>query len=160
LGSQFDRRTDSISDGSCLYVRRMTEQASHQGFWTEYQPGFRFTDEPVGTPEFFLAVERHRYSLEPAIPQKARFGDWAGRDALEAGCGIATDGINFARHGANYTDVDFSDSAVSLAQRRFELEGLPGRIAQASVTELPVAVGAKTFCTAAASSTTLRTHSA
>jgi ubiquinone/menaquinone biosynthesis C-methylase UbiE len=117
----------------------MTEQASRQEFWTENQPGFRFTDEPVGTPEFFAAVEQHRYSLEPAIPQKARFGDWGGQDVLEAGCGIATDGINFARHGANYTGVDFSESAVSLAQHRFELEGLPGGIVLASVTELPVA---------------------
>jgi SAM-dependent methyltransferase len=117
----------------------MTEQASRQVFWTGYQPGFRFTDEPVGTPQFFAAIEQHRYSLEPAIPQKVRFGDWDGQNVLEAGCGIATDGINFARHGANYTGVDFSDSAVSLAQQRFELEGLPGRIVQASITELPVA---------------------
>lgn len=130
---------DGAPEVSCLYVRQMAEQATRQVFWTEHQPGFRFTDEPVGTPEFFAAVERHRYSLEPAIPQKARFGDWDGRDVLEAGCGIATDGINFARHGANYTGVDFSDSAVSLAQRRFELEDVPGRIVHSSITELPVA---------------------
>lgn len=117
----------------------MTTHASHQEFWTTYQPGFKFSDAPVGSPEFFAAVERHRYQLEPAIPEKARFGDWAGRDVLEAGCGIATDGINFARHGANYTGVDFSDSAVSVARRRFELEGVPGRIVQASITELPAA---------------------
>ena len=112
--------------------------ASRQQFWTEHQPGFRFTSEPIGTEEFFTAVERHRYSLEPHIPQKARFGEWFGKDVLEAGCGIATDGINFARHGARYTGVDFSDSAVELAQRRFALEGVPGQIIQGSVTELPV----------------------
>jgi SAM-dependent methyltransferase len=117
----------------------MTNQASHREFWTQYQPGFRFTDEPVGTSAFFDAVEQHRYSLEPAIARKARFADWDGRDVLEAGCGIATDGVNFARHGARYTGVDFSDAAVSLARHRFELEGLPGRIVQASVTDLPVA---------------------
>jgi ubiquinone/menaquinone biosynthesis C-methylase UbiE len=115
------------------------EQATRQEFWTAYQPGFRFTDEPVGSTEFFNAVEQHRYSLEPAIPEMARFWEWADRNVLEAGCGIATDGINFARHGANYTGVDFSDSAVSLAHHRFELEGVSGRIVQASITELPVA---------------------
>jgi ubiquinone/menaquinone biosynthesis C-methylase UbiE len=112
--------------------------ASRQEFWSEYQPGFRFTSEPIGTEEFFTAVEQHRYSLEPHIPEKARFADWSGKDVLEAGCGIATDGINFARHGARYTGIDFSDSAVELARRRFALEGVPGQIIQASVTELPL----------------------
>jgi SAM-dependent methyltransferase len=123
----------------------MANQASRREFWTRYQPGFRFTDEPVGTPEFFTAVEQHRYALEPAIVRMARFADWDGRDVLEAGCGIATDGINFARHGARYTGVDFSDAAVSLARHRFELEGLSGRIVQASVTDLPVADESQDF---------------
>ena len=114
------------------------EQSSRELFWTENQPGFRFTDEPVGTPQFFATVDRHRYSLEPAIPQKARFGECAGKDVLEAGCGIATDGINFARRGAHYTGVDFADSAVWLAQHRFALENQTGRILQSSITALPV----------------------
>jgi ubiquinone/menaquinone biosynthesis C-methylase UbiE len=119
-------------------VSGLEPRSSHRQFWTEYQPGFRFTDEPVGTPAFFAAVERHRYALEPAIIDKAQFASWRGKNVLEAGCGIATDGVNFARNGANYTGVDFSDSAISLARHRFELEGLPGQILQASITDLPV----------------------
>lgn len=107
-------------------------------FWAENQPGFRFTDLPVGSAEFFAAVEVHRYALEPAIKELVRFPLQAGRDVLEAGCGIATDGVNFARAGARYLGVDLSPSAVSLARRRFELEKLPGRIEEASITELPV----------------------
>jgi hypothetical protein len=38
-------------------------------FWTEYRPGFRFTDGPAGTPELFEEVERHRYELEPPHPR-------------------------------------------------------------------------------------------
>src|SRR5262245_15115775 len=37
--------------------------------------------------------------------------------------GMATDGLQFARAGARYTGVDFSPHVVSLASRRFELEG-------------------------------------
>lgn len=117
----------------------MSTDTERSGFWTENQPGFRFTDARPGTPEFFAEVEAHRYALEPAIPELARFPDWRGRDVLEAGCGIATDGINFARNGARYTGVDFSDSAVELARRRFELESVEGRIVQGSIAELPVA---------------------
>jgi ubiquinone/menaquinone biosynthesis C-methylase UbiE len=111
--------------------------ADRQRFWTTYQPGFRFTDAPVGTQEFFRDVEAHRYALEPHIPEIARFGDWAGRDVLEGGCGIATDGLQFARCGARYTGMDFSPTALDLARRRFELEGADGRFVQGSLTELP-----------------------
>lgn len=117
----------------------MGEQGHEPAFWVGYQPGFRVTDQPVGTPGFFAAVEQHRYSTEPAIPEKARFAAWAGRDVLEAGCGIATDGVNFARHGARYTGVDLSDSAVAIASRRFADARVPGRIVQSSITDLPVA---------------------
>jgi ubiquinone/menaquinone biosynthesis C-methylase UbiE len=107
-------------------------------FWTTYQPGFRFTTERVGTPEFFAAVERHRYKLEPAIRELVRFEECAGLSVLEAGCGIATDGINFARAGATYTGVDFSPAAVELARRRFALENRSAQIIHGSITELPV----------------------
>ena len=108
-----------------------------RSFWTRYQPGFRFTDAPVGTAEFFSEVERHRYALEPHIPQVVRFPTWAGRDVLEAGCGIATDGVRFARAGSRYTGVDFSPTALELGRRRFALEGLEGSFVHGSVTELP-----------------------
>jgi ubiquinone/menaquinone biosynthesis C-methylase UbiE len=108
-----------------------------RSFWTKYQPGFRFTDAPVGSGEFFEAVERHRYALEPHIPQVVRFPAWRGRDVLEAGCGIATDGAQFARAGSRYTGLDFSPTALDLARRRFELEGLQGAFVRGSVTDLP-----------------------
>ena len=108
-----------------------------RAFWKEYQPGFRFTDAEVGTPEFFRAVERHRYALESHIPEVVRFPAWAGKDVLEAGCGIATDGLQFARAGARYTGIDLSPTAVDLARRRFELEEVEGSFVQGSITELP-----------------------
>ena len=56
---------------------------------------------------------------------------------VECGCGIATDGINFARAGANYTGYDQSDAALGLAQHRFGLEGLNANFVQGSVEKLP-----------------------
>jgi SAM-dependent methyltransferase len=111
--------------------------AERRSFWTGYQPGLRQTQAREGTPDFFRAVERRRYALEPHIAALARFGDWAGRDVLEAGCGMATDGAQFARAGASYTGADFSPRALELAQQRFELDGLQGRFVRASIAELP-----------------------
>jgi SAM-dependent methyltransferase len=113
------------------------DATERRGFWTEYQPGFRASDAPVGSPAFFADVEARRYALEPEIPELVRFECWTGRDVLEAGCGIATDGMRFVRAGARYTGVDFSPTALALARRRLALEGGGARFVQASVTELP-----------------------
>lgn len=109
------------------------------GFWARYQPGFRFSGQPVGSPAFFREVERHRYELEPHIEEIARFEAWERARVLEVGCGIATDGARFARAGAIYTGVDASGRALELAERRFGLERLRGSFARASATALPFA---------------------
>ncbi|HYE15808.1 MAG TPA: class I SAM-dependent methyltransferase, partial [Pyrinomonadaceae bacterium] len=58
---------------------------------------------------------------------------------LEIGCGLGTDGAGLARAGAIYTGVDLTEAAVSLARRRFELEGLPGEfsVADAEALDFP-----------------------
>jgi ubiquinone/menaquinone biosynthesis C-methylase UbiE len=112
-------------------------EALGAGFWVNQQPGFRFTDAERGSREFFEQVERHRYALEPHIPEIVRFADWAGKDVLEAGCGVATDGIRFVRSGARYTGLDGSETAIDLARRRVGLEHVEARFVLGSVTDLP-----------------------
>jgi len=107
-------------------------------FWSDYQPGFRFAGSPVGTRAFFDEVTAYRNAVEPHIPEVVDFGRWAGASVLEAGCGIGTDGVRFAAAGAEYTGLDFSPTALSLAQHRFDLEGLRGRFLSGSVTKLPL----------------------
>lgn len=106
-------------------------------FWSTYQPGFRVTHARPGTREFYEQVERHRYATEPAIPEFARFGERLGARVLELGCGIGTDGANFARNGAAYTGLDPSPTALSLARERFDQEALDGEFVEGSATALP-----------------------
>jgi SAM-dependent methyltransferase len=106
-------------------------------YWAVYQPGLLTTREVPGTAEFFREVEQQRYRREPHIPSFADFPEWGGCDVLEAGCGIGTDGAQFARYGARYTGLDQSDLALNLARRGFEVRGLSGRFVQGSVAELP-----------------------
>lgn len=63
----------------------------------------------------FAEIEAHRYALEPHIPEIVRFEEWAGRDVLEVGCGIATNGVQLARAGARYAGVDASQVAGEAA---------------------------------------------
>src|SRR5256714_12079058 len=108
-----------------------------RAFWQEHPCGTKFADAEVGSRRFFEAVEEHRYRTEWHIPDAAGFERAKGLRVLEIGCGLGTDGARFARAGASYTGVDLTEAAVSLARRRFELEGLPGefRVADAEALE-------------------------
>lgn len=106
-------------------------------FWSTHQPGLHATERKAGSEAFYREVEEKRYRLEPHILEFARFPEWTGRDVLEAGCGIGTDGAQFAKHGALYTGLDQSELALTLAQRGFELRGLSGRFVAGSVNEMP-----------------------
>ncbi|MDQ1358542.1 MAG: hypothetical protein QOG44_2915 [Acidimicrobiaceae bacterium] len=118
-------------------VTSAKEPTSTPEFWSDYQPGFRFAHSPVGTKGFFEEVSAYRLAVEPHIDGVVHFDQWAGKDVLEAGCGIGTDGARFASGGARYTGADFSGTALSLARRRFQLEGLDGRFLKSSLTHLP-----------------------
>lgn len=106
-------------------------------FWSANQPGTKFAGFRPGTPEFFAEAEAQRYALEPHIPEIARFEDWHGKDVLDVGCGIATDGIRFARAGARYVGVDASPVALDLARRRFEVESREVTLVRGVATSLP-----------------------
>lgn len=131
-GVQFGTRSSIASVTS-------TNADDRAAFWRQYQPGMRSTEAEVGTPEFFAGVEAIRYRQEPHIAELVGFENWASADVLEVGCGIGTDGVRFASAGASYTGIDFSDVALDLARRQFELNGLSGQFLQVSLPNLPFA---------------------
>jgi len=89
-----------------------------RAFW-DANPCGNTLSEARERKAFFDEHERARYSLEPHIPQVARFADYKGRDVLEIGCGIGCDGLQFGRAGARYTGVDLTAAAVSITAERF-----------------------------------------
>lgn len=86
--------------------------------------------------EYFLEIERQRYHAEPHIPSVARFDDFNGRDVLEIGCGVATDGRRFAACGARYVGINLDDGSTELAREAFSVFGLPGRVEQMNAEQL------------------------
>src|SRR3712207_5143608 len=110
-----------------------------RAFWQAHPCGVKFADAEAGTRLFYERVEEHRYQKEWHIPAAADFAGARGLRVLEVGCGLGTDGAQFARAGAAYTGVDLTEAAVQLARRRFELEGLPGEFRVADAERLDFA---------------------
>lgn len=108
-------------------------------FWQANPCGAKFADLPIGSREFFQAVEQHRYETEWHIPEVVRFERWRDQQVLEIGCGLGTDAVNFARAGAHYTGVDLTERAIDLVQRRFAYENLAGSLQTADAENLPFA---------------------
>jgi SAM-dependent methyltransferase len=107
-----------------------------RAFWQANPCGTKFTDAEMGTREFFERVETHRYGKEWHIPEAAGFKSARGLRVLEIGCGLGTDGAQFAQAGADYTGIDLTEAAVQLARRRFELFDLKGTFRTADAENL------------------------
>ncbi len=110
-----------------------------RAFWQAHPCGTKFGDAEVGTPEFFERVEAHRYAKESHIPNAADFAAAKGLRVLEIGCGLGTDGVQFARAGADYTGVDLTEAAIDLARKNFEQRSLQGEFKVADAESLDFA---------------------
>jgi SAM-dependent methyltransferase len=99
-----------------------------KGFWDRRPCNIRHSSRPIGTREYFDEVEARKYFVEPHIPRFAQFERWQGKRVLEIGCGIGTDTINFARHGALVAAVELSEKSLEIARQRAEVYGLQDQI--------------------------------
>lgn len=95
-------------------------------YWNDQPCNIKHSQYAVGSVEYFREVSARRYRVEPHIPEFAGFHLWQGRRVLEIGCGIGSDAEEFARSGAEYVGIDYSEHSVTIAKDRFrtlELEG-------------------------------------
>ncbi|HZT25738.1 MAG TPA: class I SAM-dependent methyltransferase [Pseudolabrys sp.] len=97
-------------------------------YWDARPCNLRHSRKPVGSREYFDEVEARKYLVEPHIPAFADFPHWHGKRVLEVGCGIGTDTVSFARHGARVTAVDLSEKSLAIARQRAQVFGLSDRV--------------------------------
>lgn len=72
------------------------------------------------------------------IKELSEFEYHGGEEVLEVGCGIGTDLVEFAKHGAHVTGTDLGPDQVALTKLNLELRGLPYReVCEANAEHLP-----------------------
>jgi SAM-dependent methyltransferase len=111
-----------MSDFSQITVEQV------RNYWDQRPCNIRHSPKPVGSREYFDEVEARKYFVEPHIPRFAEFERWRGKRVLEIGCGIGTDTVTFARHGAIVTAVDLSPQSLELARKRVRVYGLQDQV--------------------------------
>src|SRR5260370_27479569 len=97
-------------------------------YWNSRPCKMRYSWKPVGSREYFDEVEARKYFVGSHIPGFVEFERWKGKRVLEVGCGIGSDTIVFARHGANVTAVDLTEKSLDVARQRARAYGVEDRV--------------------------------
>jgi ubiquinone/menaquinone biosynthesis C-methylase UbiE len=87
--------------------------------------------------EWYEAIEKFRYRIEPMIYSEAQFTRYANKKVLEIGVGAGTDHLQWARAGAVLTGVDLTDAAIFTTKERFKLYGLNSELIRLDAETLP-----------------------
>jgi SAM-dependent methyltransferase len=106
-------------------------------YWNAHIHDLEITSHPVGSREFFADLDHYHFEKLHHLPRLIDFDAYRGRRVLDVGCGAGTDLIRFARGGAIATGVDVSRSAIELARKNFEQQGLEADLREADGERLP-----------------------
>jgi len=119
-----------------------TPNADVREYWEQEPCG---TDRAVvGTlqprsVEWYEAVERFRYGVEPFIFSLAQFTRHRGKQMLEVGVGAGTDHLQWARAGCVCHGVDLTDAAIETTRERLAVYGLRSQLQRIDAEWLPYA---------------------
>jgi ubiquinone/menaquinone biosynthesis C-methylase UbiE len=108
-------------------VNDMSQQnliARITAYWDEHIHDLAITTHPVGSSGFFQQLDDYRYNKLNYLPRLVDFSSYQGKRLLEVGCGAGIDLVRFARAGAIATGIDLSTTAIDLARKNIEQNGL------------------------------------
>jgi SAM-dependent methyltransferase len=105
-------------------------ESAVRSYWDSHPLGLQYVTDPgieVGTPEFFGHIRpwmnpyKFPWIMERIEREAAILG---GRHLLEVGCGLGFDSLEFLKRGVRVTAIDLTPTAVDLARRHFQIEGV------------------------------------
>ena len=108
--------------------------------WNNDPCGSHYVDDQKKERDlnWFLEVERYRYKeYAPWMPKIMEFHLHHGENLLEIGSGMGTDLAQFAKNGANVTDVDFAITHLEHAKSNLSARSLPGKFILQDAEKLP-----------------------
>src|SRR5262245_58229859 len=108
-----------------------------RAYWNTHIHDLEVSREPPGSPGFFDDLDRYHFEKLHHLVRLVDFDGYRGRSVLDVGCGAGVDLARFAKGGAEVTGVDVSPSAIELARKNFEQQGLRGRFEAADGEQLP-----------------------
>lgn len=104
-------------------------------FWSKHPCGSQYSSNK-DRKKYFEEVEAHRYKKIRSIKGIADFDQYAGKMVLEVGCGLGTDGRQFARDGAIYTGINLDEGSTFYAKDGFDLLEVKGTIIQMNAEKM------------------------
>lgn len=105
-------------------------------FWNARPCNIRHSTEPVGTLGFFEQVSAKKFRVESHKLAFLNLDDVKGKRILELGCGMGTDAVKFAEHGAHVVCVDLTPAGIDLCKQNFKVRGLSGEMFCGNIEEL------------------------
>lgn len=114
-------------------------KAQTQEQWNNDPCGSQYVEESEpNTLDWYEEVERYRYDeYAPWMAETMEFAKHPGKKVLEIGGGLGTDLAQFAKGGAEVTDLDLSAGHLGHAKRNFELRGLDCTFVHHDAENLP-----------------------
>jgi len=118
------------------------DKVETQKQWNADACGSQYAEGEPKTLDWYLDVERYRYQdYAPWMHETMEFARHKGHSVLEICAGMGTDHAQFAKNGAQVTDIDLSLGHLEHAQRNFKLRGLTGRFVHQDAEKLPFETG-------------------
>jgi SAM-dependent methyltransferase len=110
-----------------------------RNYWNTHIHDLEITRHAVGSEGFFADLDQYHFEKLHHLLRLVNFDGYKGRKVLDVGCGAGTDLVRFARGGALVTGVDISPSAIELARKNFQQQGLAVELREADGERLPFA---------------------
>lgn len=108
-----------------------------RAYWNQHVHDVAVSSHEPGSPGFFADLDQYHFEKLHHLPRLVDFEGYRGKRVLDVGCGAGVDLARFARGGAHAFGVDLAESAIALARKNFDIQGLSADLGVANGEALP-----------------------